>query len=449
MDEHPVGTVPPAPPALALSAPPRLSPVRLAALSLYWFATSAHWTAILIFLLPAQASVIGGDAAKGRVLAVIMAAGALVSMLVSPFFGAWSDRVRTRWGRRTPFLIAGVLGNILGLLAMAALPSSRDTLPVLVLLFMLVQLFNNLASAPYTALIPDVVPAAQRGAASGWMGIMTMLGNLTGGLTGIALTQIGGITGAYVLLAGVLLLGLLATVLTVREPAVPPPAPQQAFWATLGAPFRSRDFTMVFITRFMVVMGVYTVQPMLHFFMKDVIGHGQEHYTFSLFGRVVAHSAGHATSFLVIGLLVGALVSTLLAGALSDRVGRKRMVYLSGAIMALTGLVFIVTVGFEMAIGLSLFFGLGYGAYIAVDWALAGDVLPSKADHAKDMGVWHVALTLPQVLAVPIAGTLLDHYTAVGRATGHPTLGYTVIFALAFVYLVVGTVLVRFVRGAR
>ena len=43
---------------------------------------------------------------------------------------------------------------------------------------------------------------------------------------------------------------------------------------------------------------------------------------------------------------------------------------------------------------MGIVFGLGYGAYISVDWALATDVLPSMDDYARDMGVWHVALTL-------------------------------------------------------
>jgi hypothetical protein len=76
-------------------------------------------------------------------------------------------------------------------------------------------------------------------------------------------------------------------------------------------------------------------------------------------------------------------------------------------------------------------------------------VLPSEDDYAKDMGVWHVSFTLPQVLAVPIGGVLLDTFQRVGRESGRPNLGYTVLFALAFISFVLGTVLVRRVKGAR
>jgi hypothetical protein len=75
---------------------PAQQPSSLAALSLYWFATNAHRTAILITLLPLQAELIGGAEFKGTTLGQILVIGALASMIVAPLFGAWSDRVRTR-----------------------------------------------------------------------------------------------------------------------------------------------------------------------------------------------------------------------------------------------------------------------------------------------------------------------------------------------------------------
>jgi MFS family permease len=154
-------------------------------------------------------------------------------------------------------------------------------------------------------------------------------------------------------------------------------------------------------------------------------------------------------SFFIFGLMAGALVSSLVAGILSDKFGRKVMVYISSALQAVVPIVFVFFAPFYLVVGLGLVFGLGYGAYQAVDWALASDVLPSETDYAKDMGVWHIAFTLPQVLSPLIAGFLLDRFQAVGAQTGHPTLGYTVIFSLATVYFVLGTVFVRNIRKVR
>jgi hypothetical protein len=84
-----------------------------------------------------------------------------------------------------------------------------------------------------------------------------------------------------------------------------------------------------------------------------------------------------------------------------------------------------------------------------VDWALAADVLPSMDDYAKDMGVWHVAFVLPQVIATPVAGFLLDSFQPIGAARNIPNLGYTVIFLVAVVYFVLGTVFVKQIKGVR
>jgi hypothetical protein len=70
-------------------------------------------------------------------------------------------------------------------------------------------------------------------------------------------------------------------------------------------------------------------------------------------------------------------------------------------------------------------------------------------DYAKDMGVWHVAMVFPQVIATPIAGFLLDNFQRVGKAESIPNLGYTVIFMLAVVYFFLGTVFVRQIKGVR
>ena len=115
-----------------------MSTRRQALLSAYWFAVSAHWTAILVVLLPAQAQQLGGDAFKGRTLGLVLLAGALVSMIVAPIFGAISDRVRSRLGRRRPFLIIGALGNMLALLGLAYL-ARPETLGFYIVAFMVMR----------------------------------------------------------------------------------------------------------------------------------------------------------------------------------------------------------------------------------------------------------------------------------------------------------------------
>ena len=429
----------------------RMSTGRQVALSLYWFATQAQWSAILITLLPKQAVLIGGEAHKGAALGTILLAGALVSMVAAPFFGAWSDRVRTRWGRRKPFIVAGTLGNVLGLVLLAFLPATPATWVPYVLAFVWIELISNLASAPYSAFIPDVVPAEQRGSASGWMGLMMMLGNFVGGVCGLVLPRIGGISGAYLILAGIMLLGMLGTVIFVREPAPPPATPfdLRAFGRGLVVPFQAPDFRWVFLTRLLVMLGVFTVQEFLQFYMKDIVAGGRGDFSYYAGKYLLAHNPEGATACFVAMLLAGAIISSLFAGVLSDRYGRKCMVYLSGALQGAVALTLLFTGHFLLIVLLGIIYGLGYGAYQAVDWALVTDVLPSAEDHAKDMGLWHIAVTLPQVAAPAIAGILLDSGNFFGAAHGWLHFGYTLIFSLAFAYFLLGTVMVHKIKGAR
>lgn len=426
-----------------------LTQFQQAMLSFYWFATNVQWSAVLIVLMPSQIKLAVGDATKGSALGIALAIGAFMSMVIAPAFGALSDRVHLPGGRRKPWVVLGTIGNNIGLLGLAffILPGKMVSLPLWIGAFLVVELFNNLATAPYSALIPDVVPLHQRGSASGWMGLMTVLGMFVGGLLGFLLNTLGGITGVYMMLIAIMFLGALATYFGVKEPEnlVVRQMTWKEFLRGLYSPFQSANFTWVFLTRLLVSMGIYTIQEFLQYYMGDVIG---APYILAGVGKV-ADAAEQAASFFLLPLLLGAIISTLVAGILSDRYGRKLMVYLAGGLMGAVALVFILFHSFTLAILMGIVFGLGYGAYQSVDWALASDVLPSMDDYAKDMGVWHVAMVLPQVVATPIAGFLLDNFQRVGKAQNLPTLGYTVIFLLAVVYFVLGTVFVKQIKGVR
>jgi MFS family permease len=399
--------------------------------------------------MPSQIKAAVGDATKGSALGLALGAGAIISMVVAPVLGGLSDRIRLPGGRRKPWIIIGTLGNVVGLVGLAYLiqPGRPESLVGWTVAFLFVELFNNIATAPYSALIPDLVPAEQRGSASGWLGLMIMLGTFVGGMTGFLVEPLG-MASVYFLLMGVMLLGMIVTFFGVNELPAPretPPFKLGDFLRGLYDPFKHSDFTWVFLTRLLVTMGIFTVQEFIQYYLGDVIG-----APFVLAGvGTVADTAEAAVSFFLPALLLGAIITTLVAGVLSDRYGRKVMVYLSGALMGFVCLVFVLFHSFTLAVLMGVIFGLGYGAYESVDWALASDVLPSMDDYAKDMGVWHVAMVLPQVIATPIAGFLLDRFQIVGRAQHIPNLGYTVIFIVAVVYFFLGTVFVKQIRGAR
>ena len=428
---------------------PPISTFRQILLSFFWFSTNMMWSAILIITMPSQVKAAVGNSVKGTELGLVLSAGAIISMVTAPVFGALSDRIRLPGGRRKPWVVIGTVGNGIGLVGMAYLIQTGhpESLWPWSFAFWVVQFFNNVATAPYSALIPDLVSTEQRGSASGWLGLMTILGNFVGGLMGF-LVEPFGIAAIYFIMIGVMILGALVTWFGVNEIDVPheiPPFKLGEFMRGLLDPFKNSDFTWVLLTRLLIIMGISTVQEFIQYYMGDVIG---APFILAGFGKV-ADTAEAAVSFFLPALLVGAVITTLVAGVLSDKYGRKRMVYLSGALMGIVCLVFILSHNFTVAVLMGIVFGLGYGAYQSVDWALVSDVLPSVDDYAKDMGVWHVADVLPQIVATPVAGVLLDNFQRIGKADNVPNLGYTVIFLMAVVFFILGTVFVSKIKGVR
>jgi MFS family permease len=428
---------------------PPMSTFRQILLSFFWFSTNMMWAATLLITMPYQVKAAVGDSSKGTNLGIVLAIGAFISLIAAPVFGALSDRIKLPGGRRKPWVVIGTVGNVIGLVGMAYLiqPNQPETVLAWTLTFLVVQLFNNIATGPYTALIPDLVSPEQRGSASGWMGLMTLLGNFAGGVMGFLVGPLG-IANIYYIMIVVLIVGALVTWFGINEIDVPheiPPFKIGEFLRGLIDPFRYSDFTWVLMTRLLVMMGISIVQEFIQYYMGDVIG---APFILAGFGQV-ADTAEAAVSFFIPALLIGAVITTLVAGVLSDKYGRKRMVYLSGALMGVVCFVFIFSHSFTLAVLMGIIFGLGYGAYTSVDWALVSDVLPSVDDYAKDMGIWHVADVLPQILAGSIAGVMLDNFQRIGAANHIPNLGYTTIFLMAAVFFILGTVFVAKIKGVR
>ena len=404
-------------------------------LSCFWLAYNFEWGALLPVVLPHQIAAIVGESRKELLSGLVIGIGAALSLVATPLAGALSDRSTHPRGRRGPFLLAGTAINALFLLLLGGFGPGSAIL-LFTLAYLGLQIGANAAGGPYAGLIPDMVPEPERGRASGWLALMTAAGTLLGVVAAGALVARGGTMPIYVVIALVLVVFALLTALGVRErPLETSPEPFRAkpfFRSFLLRGPQYRDFFFVLFTRALVTMGIYSVFTFFQYFLQDIV-------------RVPEPAA--ATSTLIGVIIVTGIPTSLVAGSLSDRMGRKPLVYASGGLMAAASLLFIA-VGFHPSFGWMLaigaLFGLGYGAYQAVDWALAIDVLPPGESAAKDMGIWHVSLVLPQMLAPALSGALLAALKPKSLL-----LGYAVVFALTAVWFILGTVFVRQIRGAR
>ncbi|HUY76273.1 MAG TPA: MFS transporter [Ktedonobacterales bacterium] len=434
-------------------------------LSVLWMGINAQSAALLPIVIPTQillfvAPGAVGNAQQATFLGWFSAGGAVVALIVPPVIGVISDHTHHPWGRRRPYIAVGTVLALLGAWALA----TATGVVAFALGFLIMQLGVNMNVAAYQSLVPDLVGKSQRGAASGYLGLMTIIGNI-GSLAlaafllrNVSLTSpsrgaiVGGSNAYYALTGLALLATTVITIFGVHErmrvahPAASAlvggeaasRAPQRvahggwiAAWIEpwIG-PWRHRNFTWVFLTRCFVMLGLTLFLTFIEYYFANV-----------------AHVANfiQATAVVALLALVGAVISSLLLGIYSDRVGRVAVVGLSTACMAAPALGFTLFQGNFPLWPLGLFFGLGYGGYTSVDWALAIDALPDANDVGKDMGIWSAASTLPAILAPALGAAVI----ALAAGYGQTPFGYRLVFGLATAFLLLGALCVSFIQEER
>ena len=414
----------------------RLSIVEQITLSLLWFSLNFETAALLPIVIPAQlllfvAPGAVGNAQQAVALGWLSALAASIALLAQPLTGAASDRTTSRFGRRRPYVVfAGVI-YVIGMLALGWSPGFG----VFFLGFVLTQVAANVATASYQGLLPDRVPIEQRGAASGYLGMMTILGNVAslvaaGLLLGsvasgpsLAHTVRSGAALYYLIGIAVLALGTLVTVVGIKEPQAGGSAPSDNFLALWLSPLRHHNFRWVFLTRISVMLGLTLFLTFIEYYFANV-----------------AHVSNFILSTAAVALLAlaGAVIGALTLGMVSDRIGRVGIVAIATGLMTFAALAFVVAPQLPLW-PLGLVFGAGYGAYTSVDWALAVDSLPQLSAAGKDMGVWSIASNLPAVVAPVLGSALIGGASALGIATA---VAYRSVFALAGLFLLLGAAFV-------
>ncbi|MGV3617096.1 MAG: MFS transporter [Fimbriimonas sp.] len=377
-------------------------------------------------------------------LGTLYAIAAIPALFVPLIAGPLSDRCSHPMGRRRPFILGGSILGLVGLILMA-IAFQALSLPGYIGGYLVLQVGANVALAAYSGVIPDLVPVNQRGTASGYMAVMSQLATLAGAIvTGILIDK-GLHMAMFAMLATVYAAFVAIAMSGVKERQVVRDWPKFEFIPYLKSlwidPRKYPDFAWVWITRALMMLGFYLIQPFLMYYLRDVV-------------NVEKPASQSGIVFAVI--LFAATFSGFIGGKISDRTGRKPVVIWSSIIIAVMCVILVFCRNLEQALSAGVFFGLGYGAYVSVDWALGTDVLPNKEDAAKDMAVWHVAMTLPQQIAPFIGGALILANFKAGevveegvKVARYGWTGYVVLFWLSAVFFFLGGVLVKKVKGAR
>jgi MFS family permease len=409
-------------PVAALEEPTRpVSRVWVVWLSLISIGIWAGFFGPIQVLLAQQAEQFSPDH-KEATLALVTGIGAAVSTILNPLCGALSDRTVARMGRRLPWVLGGLAGAILAMVALSA----ANSVLTMVLAWALAQAALNAMLAAITATVPDQVPVGQRGTVGGWLAIAQTAGVVAG--SGIAAAT-GSIAAGYLTIAAVLFVVSLPYCFDSHDLALPPTARRpfvaRQFLSSLWiSPREHPDFGWAWLTRFLMNLGNALVILYLLYYLKDAID--------------LTDKEAEDGVFWLTGLYgVITIVTAIVGGIWSDRIGRRKpFVIWSGLIAAAALLLLAFASTWAMAVVGAVVLAVGFGTYSAVDFAMITQVLPAANDRAKDLGVINIANALPQVLAPGVAAVVLSL-----------DLGYSGLYVIAAFVSVLGSVLVTRIRS--
>lgn len=386
-----------------------------------WFALfTVAWLAIwtvqltpLQLLLPLQldtadseAGWVSGVVSSGIVLGV----GGLAGVIAGPIAGSLSDRRGGSRPHRRPFALVGVWVTAVCLLLTGASEG-----PLMVgASWIGVSIGIAIASAAFTAMIADQLPVTQRGAASSAASSAQALGIVLGVATVVLLGL--GVFTSYAVLAATMAIAGTVTALLLPDPSGSAEAPGERKPGEHRFAFlRDRDFRWMLIGRLVVNIGNALGTALFLFFL--------------LYGIGQPHAEAEENLLLIIVIYtIFVVAASIIAGIVSDRLGRRRGITVAAALVqALSGVVIVISPTLTMTMVAAALMGVGYGAFMTVGLAFATDLLPSERDHARDLGVVNVIAALGQLLG-PLVGAGL--VALVG--------GFWLVFTAAAVLSVVG-----------
>ena len=355
----------------------------------------------LLFLAPLLVSLalkvddlVGIDAAP-RNLAMVAGVGSLLSIVANPLFGRLSDRTTARAGMRRPWMVTGVVLGTAGTLLVATAPS----IPVVLVGWCICQVFFNATLAAQAAVLPDQVPAEQRGLVSGVLGLSVPIASVVGTYLVQAFSH-----STLLMFAAPCVVGSAAVLLFVwrlrdRHLAAgdkPPWSLRELAGTFYVSPRRNPDFAWAFLSRFLLVMAYAFLVTYQAYYLLAQAGSTEADVPRQVYLGTVVQS-------------VALVCVAPVAGRISDRVGRRK-VFVMGAAVIYGAALFVIAASSSvdgylvgMAIG-----GLGFGMYMAVDLALVVDVLTDPLSAAKDLGVLNIAGALPFAVAPALAPGLLS-----------------------------------------
>lgn len=359
-------------------------------------------------------------------IGIVNAFTAVASLIANLMFGNFSDRSRSRFGRRTPWIL---FGAVLGGVTLFLTGTTHNA--VLLTIFYCACMFGlNCMIAPMVAILSDRVPSGIRGTMSAFYGAGATIGSPIGTMLG-ALFIKNLIPGFAV--AGVLMFlgGVVSMLIMPKEESADFLPKDEGSLKNVLVSFRppafhgAHDFYKAFVGRFCMLVSYQMIAVYQLYIIQNYIGQSVD-------------ESAVTVSVVSMIMMVMSLVGSFISGPVSDIIGRRKVPVVVASVLFAIGIampwVFPSSMGMYLFAGIA---GLGYAVYSAVDQALLVDVLPNKEEAGKDLGILNMATTLGQMCGPIVMSALVVN------------LGYNFAFPTSIALAIIGCFFIMAIKKVK
>ncbi|MDR0997499.1 MAG: glycoside-pentoside-hexuronide (GPH):cation symporter [Treponema sp.] len=329
--------------------------------------------------------------------------------VTDPVMGYISDRTRSRWGRRRPYLLFGALPMLLSMWFFFSAPSFSGQTALTLWALLALILLNTAATViniPYSSLTPELTTDYhERSALNGYRFGCAVFGTIIGAaavqpLTGLFASPRLGWSMTGLILGALMALTTLLTFAGTREKAhTAADYPTEGFFATYREVFKNGPYVRLLLTYALHIMGITFLQSILPYYTEYV--YGRPDLTTPALGILLLS----AMAFIPVSVLV------------SRKIGKKRTYQICFAVISsacLAVFFFGQAGGIGGFLALMGYAGVGVGFSYVAPYAMIPDAIDYGAAKAGGnrkegayYGIWTFVSKLGTALSVFVSGGIL------------------------------------------
>jgi len=405
---------------------------------------------------------------------LIWLAGPFTGMVVQPLIGALSDKTKSRFGRRRPYLFGGA---IIASIALWLFPNSgaiadgiakltglnlypRTGLLIAAIMIWIIDACINIAQGPYRALIPDVVPQSQHSLANSYISLAIGLGSVVAAATAPVLKFVFGyqmsIGAQFIMAALAFTLAMAWTCLTIHEKSTLKsdiPEAQKGeevgFWQSMKEFFSlSPEVSKICIMQFFTWIGMMCMMIFFtNFAIHTVYGVPDLTKLTSDIQQEFFPIQMTATNYSSICFAIFNLVCFVIAvpiGILAGKFGNRKVHVISLLSMVAAYLIMGVfkTSPVIVAIGMALS-GIGWASVCALPFAMLSQYIKPGTEGSV-MGIFNIFIAGPQVFVCTLVAWIINKSVIIDGA--YLNYHYEYSFFIGAACLLIAAVITKFLR---